>query len=260
MNPAHHFPEAIASCIALADAVIKALRGVRSQGELTRLMEDVTREIGCRYFALIHHDDLRVPRPDRVDIKHYPPATTERLIHQRLYRRDPVMRACIFAEGAFLWSELGRIIRLDRRDRASFELGLREGLNQGITIPYSRLGARLGSCTFAGMQRPDAAEKYLGIAQMIGIFAFQAATRLLVQPQPPPQGPPRLHPRVRDCVVLAGRGLSNKEIARSLSLAPRTVDGYLADARRLFEAHDRTELVMSAILAGEIGLDEMRAT
>src|SRR3546814_10890241 len=69
---------------------------------------------------------------------------------------------------------------------------------------------------------------------------------------------PRLHPRPRDCVVLAGRGLSNKEIARALELTPRTVDGYLTEARRLFEAHDRTELVVSAVLAGEVDLHELR--
>ena len=64
---------------------------------------------------------------------------------------------------------------------------------------------------------------------------------------------------MRDCVLLAGRGLSNKEIARALSLTPRTVDGYLTNARQLFDAHDRTELVVSALFTGEIGLDELRS-
>jgi LuxR family quorum-sensing system transcriptional regulator CciR len=58
--------------------------------------------------------------------------------------------------------------------------------------------------------------------------------------------------------MLAGRGLSNKQIARQLALTPRTVDGYLTEARRLFNAHDRTELVVSAVLAGEVGLDELK--
>jgi len=59
-------------------------------------------------------------------------------------------------------------------------------------------------------------------------------------------------------VILAGRGYSNKQIARALALTPRTVDGYLTEARRLFDAHDRAELVVSAVLAGEVGLDELR--
>lgn len=222
------------------------------------LIEAVAREMGFRHYALIHHDDLRAQRPDRVDLKDYPPAITERLFGQHRYRRDPVIRGCIFADSAFLWSELPRIIRLDSQDRASFEIGAREGLNEGITVPYVRLGDRMGSCTFAGTSQPEHAHHFLGAAQMIGIFAFQCARRLVCGETPIFPGRPRLHPRPRDCVVLAGRGYSNKRIARALALTPRTVDGYLTEARRLFDAHDRTELVTSAVLAGEIGLDELK--
>ena len=179
MPSSPQWPENI-YCLALTDAVVGALRTVVSQGELMSLMEAIAREMGFRYYALIHHDDLRTPRPDRVDLKDYPAAISDRLIRQRRYRRDPVIRGCIFADSAFLWSDLPRIIHLDRQDRASFEIGAREGLNEGITVPYIRLGDRMGSCTFAGMRRPEGAHRYLGSAQMIGIFAFQAARRLVV--------------------------------------------------------------------------------
>lgn len=125
-------------------------------------------------------------------------------------------------------------------------------------MPYTRLGDHMGSCTFAGTANPEQAHRYLGTAQLIGIFAFQAALRVTPGSGFRIANHPRLHPRPRDCIVLAGRGYSNKEIARALGLTPRTVDGYLTEARRLFDAHDRTELVVSAVLAGEIGLDELR--
>lgn len=245
-------------CLALTHLVVDALRSVATREELVGLMEAVTREMGFRHYALIHHDDLRSPRSDLVDLKDYPAAISERLVGERRYRRDPVIRGCIFADSAFLWSDLPRLIQFDRQDRASFEHGERAGLNEGITVPYVRLGDRMGSCTFAGTRRPAQAFRYLGAAQMIGIFAFQSASRLLAARPVLPAIPPRLHPRPRDCVVLAGRGYSNKEIARALALTPRTVDGYLTEARRLFDAHDRTELVVSAVLAGEIGLHELR--
>lgn len=244
--------------LALVDEFIGALRTTRTREELTTLMECATRELSFRYYALIHHDDLETSRPDRVDLRDYPQAIADRLFGQCQYRRDPIIRGCIFADSAFLWSELHDIIRLNRHGRASFEFGAREGLNEGITTPYIRLGDCMGSCTFAGTRRPDAARRYLGPAQMIGIFAFQAARRLLSSPQAAPQAQPKLHPRPRDCVILAGRGCSNKQIARALALTPRTVDGYLTQARRLFDAHDRAELVVSAVLAGEIGLHELR--
>ena len=247
------------SCLVLADAFIRAARDVATAGELIALMEAVAREMGFRHYALIHHDDLTLEKPDRVNLKDYPAAITARLIDQHHYRRDPIIRGCAFADSAFLWSELHDIIQFDRKDRASFEFGRREGLNEGITVPYMVLGECMGSCTFAGTRRPQNASRYLGAAQMIGIFAFQAARRLLSGSRPKPSARLLLHPRPRDCVILTGRGYSNKEIARALGLTPRTVDGYLTEARRLFGARDRTELVVSALLAGEIGLHELKA-
>ena len=234
--------------------MVTALRSVAAREELVTLMEAVTREMGFRFYALAHHDDLRAPKAGLVDLRDYPPAIVDSLLAGHRYRRDPVIRGCVFADSAFVWSDLPSMIKFDRQDRASFERGVREGLNEGITVPYVRLGERLGSCTFAGMHRPERAHIFLGAAQMIGIFGFQAARRLFGPTPPILWGRPRLHPRPRDCVILAGRGYSNKQIARALAQTPRTVDGYLTEARRLFDAHDRAELVVSAVLAGEVGL------
>lgn len=245
------------SCLELTNSIVGALRTTETRDQLATLMEAFTREMGFRYYAVVHHDDLRVERPDRVDLRDYPALIIDHLIGQHRYRRDPVIRGCLFAGGAFLWSDLPRIIHLDRYDRTSLERGASEGLNEGITVPYTILGQRMGSCTFAGMRCPERAYVYLGAAQMIGTFAFQAARRLLRGEPPMISNPTKLHPRPRDCVILAGRGYSNKRIARALALTPRTVDGYLTEARRLFGAHDRTELVVSAVLAGEVGLDEL---
>lgn len=242
--------------LALVSGIVDALRAVEGRDALVTLMEAISRELGFRYYALVHHDDLRVERSDRVDLRDYPPVIIDHLIGQQRYRRDPVIRACLFAGGAFTWSDLGQIIQLDRHDHLSLERGAREGLNEGITVPYIRLGERIGSCTFAGTRRPELAHDNLGAAQVIGVFGFQAARRLICNPTPAVSRVP-LHPRPRDCIILAGRGYSNKQIARELGLTPRTVDGYLTEARRLLGAHDRTELVVSAVLAGEVDLAEI---
>ena len=242
----------------IADAFVGAVRVTQTAKELALLLGDVTREMDFRHFALIRHGDLQISASHRIDIKDYPAAVTERLIDKRTYRRDPVIRSCLFADSAFLWSEMHRIVVLDRLDRESLEFGLREGLNEGITVPCIRLGERMGSCTFAGISDTEAAARCLGAVQMVGVFAFQAARRIITVPPAVPAPKPKLHPRPRDCVILAGRGYSNKEIARQLALTPRTVDGYLTEARHLFDAHDRTELVVCALLAGEIELCELR--
>src|SRR3546814_18126500 len=97
----------------------------------------------------------------------------------------------------------------------------------------------MGSCTFAGTSDPEQAHRFLGAAQMIGIFAFQSAHKLFCGERPVHSTPIKLHPRPRDCVVLAGRCYSNKEIARELALTPRTVDGYSTEAPSLRSAECR---------------------
>ncbi len=116
-------PARVMSCFVIADTFIRAVRAVASPDELITLMEAVTRDMGFRHYALIHHDDLREARPDRVDLKDYPAAIADRLIGQRHYRHDPIIRGCLFADSAFLWSDLHQIMMLNRKDQASFEYG-----------------------------------------------------------------------------------------------------------------------------------------
>lgn len=250
-------PFGLTSCVSTTDAVLRALAQVRARSDLAAVMEAITRELGFRHYALIHHDDLGVHETGRVRLLDYPAAIEERIITQGNWRRDPVIRACIFTPAAFCWSDLPDIISIDNPDRQCLEQGARWGLNEGITVPYCLLRERSGSCTFAGTKTPELTRRYLGMVQMIGIFAFQAARRIMVGTAPAIGPRPRLHPRTRDCVILAGRGLSNKAIARALGLTPRTVDGYLTEARTLFDAHGRAELAFSAVFAGEIDLPEV---
>ena len=251
-------PVGLATAVSVTDCVLRCLARAASRDELANIMDAITRELGFRHYALVHHDDLRGDPPGRVKLLNYPAAATERIIGQGHWRSDPVMRGCIFAQRAFCWDELPGIIMMDRRDQECFAAGRRLGLKQGITIPYFALGEPLGSCTFAGGGSHISVRRCLGVAQMVGVFAFQAAKRVTGLSEPIATPRPRLHPRPRDCIVLAGRGMSNKQIARELKITPRTVDGYLTDARRLFNVHDRTELVISAVLAGEVGLHELK--
>src|SRR5262245_13007226 len=100
-----------------ADDFIRLLRGVDGWPQLRAVMRDIADEMGFRYFALITHEDLRQPGPGKVDLRDYPEGASARIIGEARYRRDPVMRGCVFADSAFIWSQLGTIIDIDRHDR-----------------------------------------------------------------------------------------------------------------------------------------------
>lgn len=89
------------SCLSLAGAFIRAVRATSTVAELATLMDGVCHELGFRHYALIHHDDLRKARSDRVDIRLYSSGAVERLIGQSGYRRDPIIRGCIFSDSSF---------------------------------------------------------------------------------------------------------------------------------------------------------------
>lgn len=156
--------------IAYSADLLLALKRVSSETELTGLMNAIAQEMGFRFWALIHHDDLRCSRPERISLMDYPPGAIHRIIDECRFRRDPIVRASLYAGGAFIWSQINQIMVLDRHDRAAFECGAKEGLNEGITVPYMIMGECPGSCTFAGTRYPEKAERLIGLAQMIGDF------------------------------------------------------------------------------------------
>ena len=189
----------------VTEGILIALRNVADPADLGKLMSEITLELGFRHYALIHHADLRGLPRGRVRLLDYPELIEERIIEKANWRRDPVIRACAFTHRAFSWSELPNIIHLDRRDRECLEFGAISGLTEGITVPCHLMGDNTASCTFAGSVTPQLAMRQLGMAQMVGIFAFQAARRLVCPGLPKPLQP-RLHPRIRDCIILIGRG------------------------------------------------------
>jgi LuxR family quorum-sensing system transcriptional regulator CciR len=90
---------------------------------------------------------------------------------------------------------------------------------------------------------------------MIGMFAFEGARKLQRKPRGAPH--PRISDRQRQCIVLAGKGLSNKAIARKLGIGPESVAEHMREARAKLGAGTRTELVVSLLAANEICFDDV---
>jgi DNA-binding NarL/FixJ family response regulator len=65
-----------------------------------------------------------------------------------------------------------------------------------------------------------------------------------------------LSEREREVLRLAAKGLTNKAIARQLSLSPRTVQIHLAHAFRKLEVSSRTEAVMVGVRQGWLSVGD----
>lgn len=234
---------------------VEQAQAVETPSGLFDLMAMTCTDLGFRHFALIHHVDLRVPRPGIINLNNYPSVWADYFIERQLYRIDPVLQACLRNAGGFSWSDLTKLIRPDARQRAVLRDAAREGLSEGVTVPAAVCGEPHGSCSFAA---PRCLKKFARnglVAQLVGAFGFEAARRVARVKR---VDPPKLTPRQRECISLIGQGKSNWEIAAILGLQPPTVNSYLADARKRYDVVSRAQLVAQALLEGEISFSELK--
>ena len=61
---------------------------------------------------------------------------------------------------------------------------------------------------------------------------------------------PVLTPREREILELVAKGLSAKEIAGEIGIAPRTVEGHIDTVRLKVRARNKAHMVTQAVLAG----------
>jgi LuxR family quorum-sensing system transcriptional regulator CciR len=241
----------------LADLFVHRARQVADTAGLRSLLDDFCNEIGFRHFAVIHHDDLRHEKPGLINLQNYPDVWADHFIQQRLYLEDPVVHACLRTNAGFSWSELPRLLPMTPRYHEIMRQAGREGLSHGLTVPACVPGEPTGSCTLAGPRRGVRVERFLAVAQLVGVFSFQAARRLVSGNALMVPARRRLAPRQRECLVLVGQGKSDWEIGQILGLSRITVKHYLDAARARYDVATRTQLVIGALLDGEISMIEL---
>ncbi|HEX2813639.1 MULTISPECIES: helix-turn-helix transcriptional regulator [Sphingopyxis] len=246
-----------ARALSLVAAFLAEIQQVTDLTGVERLLEAAARELGFHHYAMIHHDDHRKGSASLININNYPPDYAAEYFGGLYHRDDPVVHACIAANACFTWSEIADLIDLDPRHHSFLERGARHGVADGITVPAFVLGERSGSCNFCSPRTPGLAQRHLATVQIVGSFAFQKARRIVGGRRLRQVRVGRLRRRWLDCIVLAGQGKSNTDIATILDLSPATVKTYIEAACARYEVHNRTQLVIAAVLDGEIGIHEI---
>lgn len=62
--------------------------------------------------------------------------------------------------------------------------------------------------------------------------------------------------RERDCLMLSGRGHSEKEIAKLLDISPNTVRVHVENSKRKLGAENKTHAVVLSLIYGELKLSD----
>ncbi|RIX32212.1 helix-turn-helix domain-containing protein [Sphingomonas edaphi] len=65
---------------------------------------------------------------------------------------------------------------------------------------------------------------------------------------------PTLTPREQEILELVAKGLSAKEIAGQIGIAPRTVEGHIDSVRLKVRARNKAHMVTQAVLSGALSI------
>jgi len=222
--------------------------------ELRYLLGEASRELGFRYFALLHHRCVLSASDRLIRLDNYPDAWAEELLTRHDVAADPVHLASLRTNAAFGWNEIGDMLPLSAVQRKILERSSYHGLGPGFTVPANVPGEPSGSCSFAVARgRPLPVSRLLA-AELIGLHAFRAARRICGFAAG--GAVPRLSRRERQCVRLVAAGKTDWEIARILGIGTETARQYVKRARAAYGVVSRAQLAACGLRDALVSFDE----
>jgi LuxR family transcriptional regulator, quorum-sensing system regulator CciR len=242
---------------------VREANRVTELSELQRLVESAARELGFDYFALVHHVNIYKSKENVVFLFDFPISWAEIIDSKGYFIDDPVHIACEKSVAPFTWADMPRMIDMTERQKGMLEAARLAGLGGGFTVPVHVPGDRIGSCTFATRLGRDLPEHIFPAAHYIGSFAFEAARRIVQNRNAGradrlrPPGQQKLTRRQLDCVVLAGRGKSDKDVAQILGISDQTVHQHMEAAKKKYDVATRTQLIVHALFDSQLAFADL---
>jgi LuxR family quorum-sensing system transcriptional regulator CciR len=225
-----------------------------SSEDLRLLLDEVTRELGFRYFALLHHRCVSSGSGGFIRLDNYPSAWEQELVNRHDVAADPVHLASLRTNAGFGWDELGGLLSLSSSQRHILERSRHHGLGPGFTIPANVPGEPSGSCSFVVACGRSLPVSRLMSAELIGGHAFRAARRIYGFAGAVPT--PRLSRRERQCLRLVAAGKTDWEIATILGISVETARQYVKRARAAYDVVSRAQLVACGLRDALVSFDE----
>ncbi len=238
-------------------AFMEGCAAINDEAALRAILQEMTRELGFKQYALLHHVDLARPPAHSINVMNYEEAWLERIVRNRYFHDDPILAASNRRLTGFGWREVPDIIRLSRRQRKILQEARLHGLLDGFTVPVQVAGEYRGTCSFGSDQPVDLTHHVAGYAQLVAVFCFEAARRIAQQQEGTHAPIPQLTQRQLDCLVIAGSGKTNWEISRILGVSEDTVRKHIMDAMRRYDVSKRTLLIVRALFDGYLSYREL---
>lgn len=193
--------------------------------------------------------------PSVIEPLNLPPQMRELWVGQGLYQKDPVQALALKGSCPFFWSyhrNEASVLqsRLDRDAAAVAEVLHDWRYSRGVTVPLHMPGNRFATMT--GLWHDDSfttASQFLALCMLRFAYLAHAANSQLIalfseQDMLPVEV--RLSRREHECIALAAKGMSSKQIAWRLKRSESTVVLHLQSAARKLGGRNRAQTIARA--------------
>lgn len=224
--------------------------------QLSSILDAFVKQLGFRWFALLHNVDLIQRSSRAIMLTTYPAGWLDEIIETRLYLDDPIHSACAKTSSGLTWDRIEKFLTLSPHQVSTLKKGRDHGLHSGFTMPIRMQEEPEAMFTIARSTATGLTSEDVLSARLVGTVAFDQA-RAILGDEGIVYKPVALSPRQIDCIALVAQGKSDWEIAQILSLGRDTVHEYVEGARRRYGVRRRTQLVLRAVRDGHLNVDAL---
>jgi DNA-binding CsgD family transcriptional regulator len=230
-----------------------ALDQIRNSRELLGLFKKTTAPSGIEGIFIAHLPSAGDDIAPNVMLRGWNEDWIFHHARQNYVLHDPLDNEPARRETICVGGEICRERKPSRLESQIMREAKSAGLHDGSTVPVVVTGLRTTCVSFptaGSFDRVSFDREGRQTLQLVATLAVAKLDALIAAPPAAADAPPsvkRLAPRERECLALAGQGLTSKEIERQIGLSFRTVDFYIGRAMHKLNARTRTEALSLAL-------------
>jgi DNA-binding CsgD family transcriptional regulator len=229
---------------------IHAVQEAKDTNELLAVLEETLEGLGVPHFALYEFTG----KVETGTLSNYPLEWGHRYVNKRYETLDPVTLKLFNGSKGFFWDEkiFGSEGALTGRSKTVFHEGSDFGLREGYAYLMANVNGQSALTSYGG-EALERDPKMLQAMHLISLYVH-GKFKELTTPSQPPVTAPYLTPRERECLLWAGHGKTNWEIAQILAVKETTVLTHIENAKKKLNSPTKIQAVVRSMQLGVIQL------
>jgi len=227
------------------------IRQLRSRDEIARLLERHASHYGFDYFLYrgVLKGLFSEPFLDSLIAHNLPPDWIDRYAAERIWEVDPFMDWARKSCAPFTWDMVSKELGLREENSLHLQFVRQVGLKDALAIP---LRSGVGDLSIIKFLKTDEIAT-LGDADLARLFlcATTVHQRFIELERAESAQVGKLSLREAEAISLAARGMTVKQVARQMQVAPTTVETLLKRCQDKMGTRNRVASVVRALASGQ---------